>query len=194
MGYFRAKRLLSARPQRTAAGAGYRSRREASVSALKPGGRMLSPRAAQIPEAIECSAFTPAAACWQSGERLAPPGRGLALRRQAIAGRKPALKSKRSSTVTIAESECSSAGWQRPAAEARPEQSRPDLTAASLRSMSASRQRGGAHLHALERARRRGRARLCLGSASVVCAWGWATSVARDSWRGPTDVDARVRG
>ena len=37
--------------------------------------------ASQIPEAIECSAFTPAAACWSSGDRLAPRGRGLALRR-----------------------------------------------------------------------------------------------------------------
>ena len=38
--------------------------------------------ASQIPEAIECSAFTPAAACWSSGDRLAPRGRGLALRRR----------------------------------------------------------------------------------------------------------------
>ena len=35
----------------------------------------------QTPEAIESSAFRPAAACWASGERLAPPGCRLALRR-----------------------------------------------------------------------------------------------------------------
>ena len=40
-----------------------------------------SPGASQIPEALRSSAFTPAAVCWPSGERLAPPGRGLVLRR-----------------------------------------------------------------------------------------------------------------
>ena len=42
-----------------------------------------SPGASQIPEATDSSAFTPAAACWASGERLAPPSRGLALRRRS---------------------------------------------------------------------------------------------------------------
>jgi hypothetical protein len=70
--------------------------------------------ASRVPEASESSAFTPGAACWPSGERLAPPGRGLVLRRlcdRAVhtrAGdsirRKALVRSRRSSLLLLGES------------------------------------------------------------------------------------------
>jgi hypothetical protein len=45
-----------------------------------------SPGASQIPEALQASAFTPAAVCGPSGERLAPLDRGLVLRRRSDGG------------------------------------------------------------------------------------------------------------